>query len=225
MTSKSVTISTKVPEEFFENLPFWQSLDKDRRKTVISGTNRIHSAVVGALQLRAEVARAAAEVRAVLQEEGYWVKYLRSLESSYRSVYRWLGRLDQLALPPAVLDAAATRGIDVVEGRYFNTIKELPPPKAIEGAAIDTYLEKVARSAGRRKSRGKEPERAERDAWRAVVNQGRHVTAGRARTAWAIRLIGKLMAEFGLPGQRVEPEAVPEDFRAQVGYPKGRPRK
>lgn len=224
-----LTKSTSISPEFFENLPFWKDLPKDRQRTVISGTNRIHNAVGGVIQLRTEAARAAAEVRDALLDGGYWQKYLQSLTQSMRSAYRWLDRLDKLALPAAVLDAAAERGIDVVDGRYFNAIKELPPPKALEGEAVDRYFQKVTVTVRDRRSKAKrarpDPERAELMAWRAVVNRAGAAAAGRARTNWVVRLIGKLMAEFGLPAQRFEPEAVPEVFRAKVGYPKGRPRK
>ena len=227
--TKSTTITQKVPDEFFENLPFWNDLSKDRQKTVITGTNRIHSAVGAALQLRTEAARAAAEVREALLDGGYWQKYLQSLTQSMRSAYRWLDRLDKLALPPAVLDAAAERGIDVVDGRYFNVIRDLPPPKTLEGEAVDKYFHKVTVTVRDRRSKAKrdrpDPARAELQAWRAVINRAQAAPAGRARTSWAVRLIGKLMAEFGLPAQRFEPEAVPDMFRAKVGYPKGRPRK
>src|SRR6185503_12986347 len=126
----------------------------------------------------AEVARAAAEAREALGGTGYWHEYVKRFAQSWSSAYRWLGRLDKLALPAAVLDRAAERGIDVVDGRYFKAMKELPAPKATEGKALDSYFDKVMVTVRDRRSKakreGKDPQRAERDAWRAVVNQGRH---------------------------------------------------
>lgn len=220
---KNSAITTKVPDDFFTGLSFWGELSKDQQKTVIQGTNRIHEAVLGALRLRAEAAREAATVREVLRGGGHWQKYVHSLGQSMRSTYRWLGRLDQLGLPPAVLDRAAARGIDVIDGRYFTAIKALPPPKQTDGNHLDGYLDRVAETAASRKAPELTASQAEIAAFRSVLNKSRRV-GGKARTAWFLRLVGKLMAELGVPAQRIEPEAVPEGFKGAVGWPKGRPR-
>ena len=59
-------------------------------------------------------------------------------------------------------------------------------------------------------------------AFRAVVTAYKSLPAGKGRHSWAVALIGKLLTELGLAGQKVEAEAVPAGYRP---VPVGRPRK
>jgi hypothetical protein len=230
--TKKVTNGTIVPSEFYASLPFWGDLSQSEQKTVREGTEGAVAAHKRMRQSRMEVAFHLQKVYEVLEGRGYFTKYLHTLEHSQRSSYRWLNRLNDLALPGAVVEGAITHGVDLLHASYAEPLKQLPPPKRLDEGAVASYLQKVQdlraenRDEPTRRAR-RVPDLAEKLAWRSVIREWNALkgTKGPQRASWAIRLIGRLMAEMGLPAQRFEPEAVPEEFRPKPGYPAGRPRK
>jgi hypothetical protein len=213
---------------FLRGSPFWGELSQTEQKTVKEGTEEAAAAHRRMRQSRLEVAWGLSKVYTVLGAKGHWTKYLHTLEHSQRSSYRWFNRLNDLALPAPVVEGAIAQGVDLIHGSYAAPLKRLHPPKKLDEKAVAGYLEELQDL--REKYQNKtvetvvEPAEAELKAWRAVVRQWTALK-GTRRSQWALRLIGRLMAEMGLPAQRIEPEAVPEDFRPKPGYPAGRPRK
>lgn len=234
--AKKVTNGTLVPSDFYEALPFWGELSQTEQKTVKEGTEEAAAAHRRMRQSRLEVAWGLSKVYAVLGAKGHWTKYLHTLEHSQRSSYRWFNRLNDLALPAPVVEGAIAQGVDLIHSSYIEPLKQLPPPKNLGAGSVESYLKKIedlrqeelkVTEAGRRNPVRRDMEGAEKTAWRAVIHQWNALKGTRAqqRASWAIRLIGRLMAEMGIPAQKIDPEAVPEEFRPKPGYPAGRPRK
>jgi hypothetical protein len=132
------------------------------------------------------------------------------------------------------LRLAAARGIDLVGyqgsrpfGPYTEPIAQLPPPKDPEKvpAWLDQIEEKKQSLPKKVTHRSVSSEASLKMAFRSVTRAYKRLPTGKGRVAWGKKLLGLLMTEFGLPGQAVEPEAIPDDFRAVVGYPKGKKRK
>jgi hypothetical protein len=168
----------------------------------------------------------------VLEGKGLFVKYLETLHFSYRTAYRYIEAYKAVKdqVPETVLQLAAARGMDLVGyqadrpfGPYTEAIKALPPPAEAEKVPewLDGLEEK--RKELPKRARNHKPAPAEaslRMAFASVYSRFKSLPNGKGRVAWSKRLIGLLMAEFGLPAQHFEPEAVPDGFRPKVGRPK-----
>ena len=226
--TKLVKTGTIVPstdiKQMCSQMEFWGELTQDEQKAVLVETQGLYDDLAGMKQLRMSAARHVLKLHSLLVgEEGkrsYFVRFMQSLDQSVRSSYRWMNILVDLNLPEPVLDAAEKRGVDLIQASYVQAIRQLPAPKTVDP---DTYLDKVLKERARMAQDGLEgagrsldPSVAEREAWRAVVGRYKRV-APRARRDWGVRLIGRLMAALGLPAQRFEPEAVPDDFTPKRG--------
>lgn len=239
--SKSAGSSTLVPYDFFEALPFWNELKKDEQNQLVSETQGLRGAAVKLIENRLAMGLHLYNIRGLLEGSGNWTKFMHNLRFSVKTAQRLISRYEvaREQLAPAILEAAAARGIDLLErstpeaplGPYTEGIKALPAPAA-DGAhgaqKVQEWLDKVVELRSkplRRRQRRRDPLVLQRNAWRATVAAWRAVPGGKTRQTWAVQLLARLMAEMGLPAQKIEPEAVPTDFRPAVGYPKGRPRK
>src|SRR6266536_920898 len=138
--AKKVTNGTLVPVDFFTALPFWGELSQSEQKTVREGTEEAAAAHRRMRQSRLEVAWGLSKVYGVLGAKGHWTKYLHTLEHSQRSSYRWFNRLNDLALPGAVVEGAIAQGVDLIHLSYAAPLKQLPPPKKLDEKAVTGYL-------------------------------------------------------------------------------------
>lgn len=229
--SKESLTPTLVPSDFFDSLAFWSELSAGEQKTLKTETLEFMDEMKTMRQSRTRAVVHLMKVRDLLLPKGHWVRYMQSLAHSSRSSYRWLNRANELELPAPVLEAAADRGIDLIHASYLNPLKQLPPPKTFADAdpgdpKVGHYLDRVEALRGQEGPAATllTSEDGEKRAWRAVIREWERV-GSRGRSAWGLRLIGRLMHRMSLPAQRVEPEAPPADFKPVAGYPKGKPRK
>jgi len=226
--TKMVINSTVVPQDFLERQAFWKELTQSEQKTVKTVTETVYEKIEMSQRLRLEVVVELQKVRPLLESKGVWVRYLQTFAQHARSSYRWLARAEQLKLPAPVIEGAIARGVDLIHKSYAPALEAVPPPKQLGAKAVDSYLDEIIEfQAPRRRKRAPDGEKAMVVAWRAVIKEWTALEAlgARQRASWAVRLIGRLMGEMGLPAQKIEAEAVPEAFRPKPGYPKGRPRK
>jgi hypothetical protein len=224
-----------VARDFFTALPFWDKLEKMEQRTVKAETEGLAEAHAGQVVSRMRMGEHLMNLQVVLEGKGLFVKYLDTLHFSYRTAYRYIEAYKAVKdqVPETVLQLAAARGMDLVGyqadrpfGAYTEAIKALPPPAEAEKVPewLDGLEEKRKALPRRRKSH--KPAQAEtslRMAFASVYSRFKSLPNGKGRVAWSKRLIGLLMAEFGLPGQHFEPEAVPDGFRPKVGRPKRKP--
>jgi hypothetical protein len=227
-----------VPSNFFEGLPYWKDLKKEEQNTVVSATLSLRQNALKAVEGRLGMGLSLLQLQAVLEGRGLFVKYLHTLNFSYRTAYRLMvaaSRVEE-GLPRPALEAAVARGIDLIShnparpfGAYTEPIKQLPPPPGVAG--VDEWLDKLEKL--REDTPGLRPKRIrttdttkmELRAFRAVRNAYRALSVPpKAKHAWAVSLIGKIMAELGVPAQRFEPEAAPDEFRRGPGFPLGKKR-
>lgn len=233
MTKVTTSLMNK---DFFSTLPFWGALERTEQQTVERETKALAEAHAGQVALRTQMGQHLLNLQAVLEPRRQFRPYLNSLHISYRTAYRWMQatKAAKELIPEHVLMAAAARGFDLVGysakdplGPYSESVRRLPPPKNPD--KVPAWLEQIeeSRKATGHKARGAHsgrrdvaPERRLRAAFRSVDNQWKKMPNGKARTQWGLKLIGVLMGEFGIPAQRIEPEAVPDGFRAVVGRPR-----
>lgn len=225
-----------VTKDFFTGLPFWGDLERTEQSTVEKETRGLAAAHAGQVVSRIAIGEHLTNLQAVLDGKKLFRPYLETLNFSYRTAYRYMEayRAVKDRLPEYALRLAAARGMDLVSfgpggvvrpfGAYTEAIKKLPPPA--DPQDVPEWLNKVeeARKAvpkgGTRHKRTVAPDGALKGAFRAVTSQYKRLPGGKTRNQWAVKLLGILMAEFGLPAQTVQPEAVPEGFRAVLGRPK-----
>ena len=220
--------------DFFTALPFWDKLEKTEQRTVKAETEELAQAHAGQVVSRMKMGEHLQNLQSVLEGKGLFVKYLETLHFSYRTAYRYIEAYKAVKgqLPDMALQLAAARGMDLVGyqadrpfGPYTEAVKALPAPAEAEKVPqwLDAIEEK--RKALPKKSRAARSYPSEtslRMAFASVYRRFKSVPGGKGRVVWAKRLIGLLMAEMGIPAQHMEPEAVPEGFRPQVGRPKGK---
>lgn len=230
----AVGVGELVPKDFLVGLPFWADLARDEQTAVERETKGLAAEMANQVMSRFRTGEHLLSLQAVLQ--GRFRAYLGSLRFSYRTAYRYMELVKMIrnggggGISETVVRIAAARGVDLVGhtparpfGPYTEPIKKLgPPPK--DEAGIPGWIEAVEteRQALPRKGRKKAaigPDARMIRAFREASGQWGQVGAGR-RGAWAVKLVGILMAEFGLPRGSVAPEAVPEGFRAVLGRPK-----
>jgi hypothetical protein len=222
-----------VTSDFYSALPFWGKLERDEQSTVKKETEALAAAHAGQVAHRVEMGEHLTNLQAVLDGKNLFLAYLKSLNFSYRTAYRYIEayKAVKAQLPDYALRLAAARGIDLVGyagdrpfGPYTDPIKKLPPPKEVE--AVPEWLDRIEearKAAPRPRAKGTaSPQNTLKRAFRAVSTHYNRMPSGKARTQWAVKLLGILMAEFGLPAQTLQPEAVPEGFRAVLGRPKGK---
>jgi hypothetical protein len=220
-------------KDFFTALPFWADLDRHEQSVVRNETVALEKAVRAHVASRVAMARSLVALQAALK--GNFVKYLETLDFSYRTSYRLIGSYKRLEkeLPAAVIDGAIDRGMDIIGstpgrpyGEYTEPFKSLPAPT--KASEVDGFLDEAQKlvktlpSPQKRARRGRTvaTEIALRDAYRGAVKWYKVLgVTGKARANWATQLLSYLMMEFGLPAQKLEPAAVPEGFRAVVGRP------
>lgn len=228
LMSKDIALITK---DFFTELPFWKDLNQDEKRTIQAETKGLSNILGGVAMLRIEMGERLSKIQKVLEPRRQFKKYLKTLNFSWRTGYRLIAVYEAVAkgLPPVAIRLSAARGMDLAGynaknpyGPYQGAVQRLPPPA--DESLIPDWLDKIEeerkRHPPRRSRRVKAPEDCLRYAYRCAAAGYQCVPAGRGRTAWALRLVGILMGEFGLPGQTVKPEAVPEDFRPKVGRPR-----
>lgn len=228
-----------VPKDFLVGLPFWADLARDEQTAVERETKGLAAEMANQVMSRFRTGEHLLSLQAVLQ--GRFRAYLGGLRFSYRTAYRYMelvkmirnggaGGNGSLGISETVVRIAAARGVDLVGhtparpfGPYTEPIKKLgPPPKDEAGVpkwveAVEAERQSLPRKGRRAVAVG--PEARMIRAFREASGQWGQVGAGR-RGAWAVKLVGILMAEFGLPRGSVAPEAVPEGFRAVLGRPK-----
>ncbi len=227
---------TLVPNDFYKALPFWTELSKEEQQSIKTHTGEFLQARQSNVESRLAMARSLYELQSDLEGRGLFIKYLEeNLDYSYRTAYRLIEGWKRVSkqLPEKVLDGAMERGMDILGyqaskpfGPYTAVIKELPPPKTGD---VAKYLQTVeerrkalpspqkAAKAGRKA----DPAAALVGAYRSASSWYRRIgLTGKARGKWAAELLSYLMAEFGLPAQRIEPAAAPEGFKAVLGRPK-----
>lgn len=220
-----------VQKDFFTSLPFWDKLERAEQSTVQKETIGLAEAHAGQVMSRMRMGEHLTNLQAVLDGKGLFVRYLKSLNFSYRTAYRYMEAYKAVKdrVPDSALRLAAARGMDLVGyeagrpfGAYTEPIKLLPPPA--EESQVPQWLDAIEskRSELPRvvKHRTANPETALKTAYRSVTGRFKGLPNGKGRVTLIKRLIGYIMADFGLPAQTLEPEAVPEGFRAQVGRPR-----
>lgn len=237
----AVGVGELVPKDFLVGLPFWADLARDEQTAVERETKGLAAEMANQVMSRFRTGEHLLSLQAVLQ--GRFRAYLGGLRFSYRTAYRYMELVKiirkggssgngggSLGISETVVRIAAARGVDLVGhtparpfGPYTEPIKKLgPPPKDEAGIpgwieAVETERQALPRKGRRKAAIG--PDARMIRAFREASGQWGQVGAGR-RGAWAVKLVGILMAEFGLPKGSVAPEAVPEGFRAVLGRPR-----
>jgi hypothetical protein len=221
-----------VTRDFFTALPFWDKLEKPEQRTVKAETEGLAEAHAGQVVSRMRMGEHLQNLQTVLEGKGLFVKYLDTLHFSYRTAYRYIEAYKAVKdqVPENVLQLAAARGMDLVGyqadrpfGPYTEAIKALPPPA--EADKVPEWLDGLEekRKELPRRARNHKPASGEialKTTYRSVYSRFKSLPAGKGRVTLIKRLIGFIMADFGVPSQTMEPEAPPEDFRAKVGRPK-----
>lgn len=225
-----------VRKDFFTELPFWQELDGQEKQTVERHTRGIHACLAEAKLTRHEIGEHLTAIQDVLKPRRQFDRYLDTLHIGKRTARRYMQcfAIGSAHLPPYAMKMAAVRGMDLVGfqparpfGPYTEAVKKLPVP-TIE-AAVPEWLDELQRRAGMARKglhagrRGLPVEIRLRAAFRSAVGQFSRVKDGQGAPAarkWAVQLLTVLMFEFGLPAQKLTPEAPPEGFRAVLGRPK-----
>lgn len=221
-------------KDFFTEQPFWDALSREEQGIVRSETKELSDMLGRAAQLRIEMGGALTKLQAVLEPRREFKKYLRTLRVSERTAYRLIGvhKVVRQKLSDHVIRLLAARGMDVAGysvknpfGAYSEALKRLPPPsdEALLPDWADKLEEEKKKHPVKRSKKPQEPDYPLKTAYQKCSNQFKPVPAGKHRTNLALRLIGMLMWEFGLPAQTVRPEAPPEDFKPRgPGRPKVR---
>jgi hypothetical protein len=221
-----------VTKDFFTALPFWDKLEKMEQRTVKAETEGLAEAHAGQVVSRMRMGEHLQNLQMVLEGKGLFVKYLETLHFSYRTAYRYIEAYkavkDQV---PETSSSWRLQGVWIWSdtrrtgrsGPIRRPSRPLPPPAEAEKVPewLDGLEEK--RKELPKRARNHKPAPAEaslRMAFASVYSRFKSLPNGKGRVAWSKRLIGLLMAEFGLPAQHFEPEAVPEGFRPKVGRPK-----
>lgn len=224
-----------VARDFFTALPFWDKLERGEQQAVQRETRELAAAHAAQVLSRTKMGEHLMNLQDALDGKGYFVNYLKTLNFSYRTAYRYIEAYKAVKdqVPEIALQLAAARGMDLVGyqadrpfGPYTEPIKMLPPPA--EADAVPKWLDEIE---AKRKEMPKKPRHARsvsgdaalRMAFASVYRRFKSLPNGKGRGAWAQKLLGLLMAEMGMPAQRIEPEAVPEGFRPKVGRPKREP--
>lgn len=224
-----------VAKDFFTALPFWDKLERAEQQAVQRETRELAEAHAGQVVSRIKMGEHLTALQDTLEGKGYFVRYLNTLNFSYRTAYRYIEAYKAVKdqVPEIALRIAAARGMDLVGyqadrpfGAYTEPIKQLPPPS--EASAVPEWLDKIEAKRLELPKKARAPravsgETSLKHSYRSVTARFKRVAAGKGRVALLKRLIGFLMADFGIPAQNMEPEAPPEDFRAKVGRPKKRP--
>jgi hypothetical protein len=227
-----------VTKDFFTALPFWDKLEKMEQRTVKAETEGLAEAHAGQVVSRMRMGEHLQNLQVVLEGKGLFVKYLDTLHFSYRTAYRYIEAYKAVKdqVPENVLQLAAARGMDLVGyqadrpfGPYTEAIKALPPPAEADKVPewLDGLEEKRKELPRRARNHKSLPaETSLRVAFASVCRPLERLSAhsgpkGRSgRVEVVKRLISMMMAEFGIPAQNFQPEAVPEGFRPKVGRPK-----
>lgn len=232
-----MTTTKAIEKDFFTSLPYWGELNKDEQGAVKQGTIGLYrgAAKVGSGQL--EIAKSLVELHAALEGKGLFIKHLNTLDFSYRTGYRLKNAYQRAVgeLGQPVVDAAMERGLPLLGfraerpfGEYTEAVKALPAPPS-DPAKVVGWVEKLEETKkdmpnpqkrAARRRRAADPAKALVEAYRGASRWYKALgTTGKARSTWAQQLLSYLMAEFGLPAQKIEPAAVPAGFRPQVGRP------
>lgn len=220
-------------KDFFTGLPFWNGLEKDEQTVVERETLGLMEEMKGQVTSRLKMGAHLLTLRDVLKSK-FRPYIIDNLNFHWRTGYRYM----QLAeffrngggVSEPVVELAAAKGVDLVGftvarpfGPYTEAVKKLgPAPKDPAKAGVWIEAVEAERQASPRKGRRKAPAPPEARmvrAFRAAVAEYKGV-GGSGKSRWAVKLVGILMAEFGLPKGSVAPEAVPEGYRAVLGRPK-----
>lgn len=224
-----------VTRDFFTALPFWDKLEKGEQQSVQKETRGLAEAHAGQVVSRIKMGEHLTALQDALDGKGFFVNYLKTLNFSYRTAYRYIEAYKAVKdqVPEIALQLAAARGMDLVGyqadrpfGPYTEPIKMLPPPADADQVpdwltAIEAKRKELPKKT--RHVRSVSGEASLRMAFASVYRRFKALPNGKGRVAWSQRLLGLLMAEMGLPAQRIEPEAVPEGFRPKVGRPRREP--
>jgi hypothetical protein len=221
-----------VTKDFFTALPFWDRLEKVEQRTVKAETEGLAEANAGQVVSRMRMGEHLQNLQLVLEGKGLFVKYLETLHFSYRTAYRYIEAYKAVKdqVPETVLQLAAARGMDLVGyqadrpfGPYTEPIKLLPPPA--ESEKVPDWLDAIEEKRKELPRKTRRPPHTTADVavrriFASAYRGFKAVPNGKAKVTAGLKLIGLLMAELGIPAQRVEPEAVPDGFRPKVGRPK-----
>jgi len=229
-------MSNLITREFLGGqLDFWGKLDGAVQKTVQAETVGVVEDFNRGIKGFLAVGRHLKVIKAALVleagREGRWMRYCKNvLPFTYRTAERYIERFEKIegVVPERVIEAAIARGVDLVGGDFSEPLKQLPPPKDPTPKQAVEWIEKaqeLVRNTPRSRHKARrrvDVVKVEVRAFRAVVTAYKSLPAGKGRHSWAVALVGKLLTELGLAGQKVEAEAVPAGYRP---VPVGRPRK
>jgi len=222
----------------FDKLPFWDELSAEDKRAVIHATEGLREASLGVVNLRIKMGEHLTKVEKALKNGKRWDVYLQTFSSfSSRTARRYIILYETVSktLSPANMAALNELGIEVGStsnperplGELQDVISILPPPRSDDREKNRVWAMEVAEKRRiRRKRREMTARECEKRAFQWVRRYYRRAgLAGRAQHKWALGFLGKLLQEFGFSSvQRIEPEAIPEDFSRPVGWQKGRKR-
>lgn len=221
-----------IKKDFLAKQSFWNELTTEEKNVVRSESEGFAKNLEKAFALRAEMGEQLLKLKKVLH--GRFNRYLAtafnfSPRNGHRLIERYINMTE--TLPEYAWRPAAARGMDLVGyntknpyGAYSEALKRLPVPSTPK--EVPVWLDKLEEGKKlypvKKAKPARDPDKAIITAYKCGARGIRMMPAGKERHRWGLRLIGYLMAEFGLPAQTVHPEAIPDEFRRGAGRPKGR---
>lgn len=234
--STSIEVATIKPE-IFSALSWWKKLSAQEQTAVIGESQQLGSSLLQFGQARLAVGQHLEKIQAILEPHNVFQKFLKTFRFSPRTAYRYISGFKNASsmLPAPIVKAAMARGVPIVGdtdakplGVYTEVVKTLPPPQAPTEQQANQYLDALEKM--RRETRTTnvlelpvgDPNTLLKETLRfAALRYKRLPHNKRTREAWASRLVGMLLAEFGLVGQHTFSSIpVPVEFQVQRGRPK-----
>ena len=197
----------------------WDKLEVRDKDIVITETKAI-------LALRHTVKHAMGEhlakVRKILEPKKMFEIYLRGLDISRATAYRYIGYFETLekTLPPPVLIEVLKRDVVLSAKR----VEAFPPPKDGAPGEINKWIDMQERGTGRI-IKVSVPEETPEMLMKQNINDIRRTFSRlpnnhKTKAAWIIQLCGMCLGLAGMSGTHIEAVAIPESLKVVRGRPR-----
>lgn len=235
--TNALAVTDMSPTNLLKTLPGWENLERKDQIYVEKETLALGTTLAEYGQSRLAIGEKLTNIQDKLPK-GMFSKYLQAYHfkrsTAYKSIKSYRNSVQHM--PEFVLREAMRRNMPILGesddrplGVYTDYAKKLPPPASDDKAAINQYLDTLEAAKKRADGRSRRKAEIEADADVLLKQSYRFVSSrlnklpnrGRTRRAWVDQLVGMLLTKMGVSGgQTFEPEAVPDEFVAQVGRPR-----